>query len=68
VTPTPNRPRKQVVDLERQLAAQQQHNREREAEMARLPAVPAGATPAAEKRYVGLKTLIAGTDAKSGPP
>lgn len=59
--------RKQVADLERQLGAQQ-HNREREAEMARLSPVLAGAMPVAEKPYVGLKTLITGTDSKSGPP
>lgn len=64
---TMGRLRKQVADLERQLAAQQQRNRELEAEVARLSPTPAGATPVAEKPYVGLKTLIAGADEKSGP-
>lgn len=58
--------RKQVADLERQLAAQQQRTRELEAEVARLPPAPADATPVAEKPYVGLKTLIAGTGAEKG--
>jgi len=56
---TMGRLRKQVADLERQLAGQQQRNRELEAEVARLSPAPAGATPVAEKPYVGLKTLIA---------
>lgn len=59
--------RKQVADLERQLAGQQQRSRELEAELARLSPAPAGALPVAEKPYVGLKTLIAGTDGKNGP-
>ena len=63
---TMGRLRKQVADLERQLAAQQQRTRELEVELARLS--PANATPAAEKPYVGLRTLIAGTDAEKGPP
>lgn len=63
---TMGRLRKQLADLERQLAAQQQRNRELEAEVARLAPAPAGATPVAEKPYVGLKTLIAGTDARNG--
>lgn len=65
---TMGRLRKQIADLERQLAAQQQHNRELEAEAARLSPAPAGATPVAEKPYVGLKTLIAGTSADKGSP
>ena len=56
---TMGRLRKQVADLERQLAGQQQRTRELEAELARLSPAPAGATPVAEKPYVGLKTLIA---------
>ena len=60
--------RKQATDLERQLAGQQQSNRELEAEVARLSPAPAGATSAAEKPYVGLKTLIAGTGAEKGSP
>ncbi|MDK9703981.1 MAG: lipopolysaccharide assembly protein LapA domain-containing protein [Sulfuritalea sp.] len=64
---TMGRLRKQVSDLERQLAAQQQRSRELEAEVARLSPAPANATPA-EKPYVGLKTLIAGTGAEKNPP
>ena len=60
--------RKQVTDLERQLAGQQQRNRELEAEVARRSPAPAGAAPVEEKPYVGLKTLIAGTGAEKGPP
>ena len=45
---TLGRLRKQVADLERQFAAQQQRNRELEAEVARLSPAPAGAPPAAE--------------------
>jgi putative membrane protein len=58
--------RKQVTDLERQLTAQQQRSRELEAELARLSPTPAGATPVADKPYVGLKALIAGTGAEKG--
>ena len=60
--------RKQVTDLERQLAAQQQRSRELEAEVARLSPALAGAMPVAEKPYVGLKTLITGTGADKGSP
>ncbi|MCX7165513.1 MAG: lipopolysaccharide assembly protein LapA domain-containing protein [Rhodocyclales bacterium] len=56
--------RKQVADLERQLAGQQQRNRELEAELARLSPAAAGATPVADKPYVGLKTLLTGADAE----
>jgi len=65
---TMGRLRKQVADLERQLAAQQQRIRELEAEVARLSPAPEGATPLAEKPYVGLKTLIAGTGVEKGSP
>jgi uncharacterized integral membrane protein len=65
---TMGRLRKQVTDLERQLAAQQQRNRELEAEVARLSPAPEGAAPLAEKPYVGLKTLIAGTGTEKGSP
>jgi len=65
---TMGRLRKQVADLERQLAAQQQRTRELEAEVARLSPAQADTTPAAEKSYVGLKTLIAGTGADKNPP
>lgn len=58
---TTGRLRKQVAELERQLAAEQQRNRQRDAEVARLPSAPVDAMPAAEKPYVGLKTLITGT-------
>ncbi|MCE9569924.1 MAG: septum formation initiator family protein [Rhodocyclales bacterium] len=61
------RSRKQVADLERQLVGQQQRNRELEAEVARLSPAPAGAAPVAERPYVGLKTLLTGTDAEKGP-
>ncbi|MCK9381435.1 MAG: lipopolysaccharide assembly protein LapA domain-containing protein [Sulfuritalea sp.] len=57
---------KQVTDLERQLGAQQQRNRELEAELARLSPAPADATPVAEKPYVGLKTLLTGTSPEKG--
>lgn len=60
--------RKQVADLERQLAAQQQRNRELEADVARLSPASPNAMPVAEKPYVGLKTLIAGTSAEKGLP
>jgi len=60
--------RKQVADLERQLAAQQQRNRELEAEVARISPAPANTTPVAEKPYVGLKTLIAGADTERKAP
>ena len=59
--------RKQIADLERQLAGQQLRNRELEAELARVSPTPAGAAPVQEKPYVGLKTLITGADAKNGP-
>lgn len=64
---TTGRLRKQVADLERQLAAQQR-SRELEAEVARLSPASAGAAPVAEKPYVGLKTLIAGTGTEKGSP
>jgi len=63
---TLGRLRKQVADLERQLAGQQQRNRALEAELARLSPAPAGAAPVQEKPYVGLKTLIAGAGAEKG--
>lgn len=53
--------RKQVAELERQLAAQQQRNHELAAEATRLSAAPVSPAPVAEKPYVGLKTLITGT-------
>ncbi len=65
---TTGRLRKQVADLERQLAAQQQRNRGLEAEVARLSPASAGTAPVAEKPYVGLKTLIAGTGTEKGSP
>jgi uncharacterized integral membrane protein len=65
---TTGRLHKQVADLERQLAAQQQRSRELEAEVARLSPASAGAAPVAEKPYVGLKTLIAGTGTEKGSP
>lgn len=65
---TMGRLRKQVTDLERRLATQQRRTHELEAEVARLSPSPAGATPVAEKPYVGLKALITGTDAdRVGP-
>ncbi len=60
--------RNQVADLERQLAAQRQRTRELEAEVARLSPAQANTTPAAERPYVGLKTLIAGTGGDKNPP
>ena len=63
---TMGRLRKQIADLERQLNAQQQRNRELDAEVERLS--PADATPVVEKPYVGLKTLIAGAGADKNPP
>lgn len=65
---TMGRLRKQVAELERQLAAQQQRNRELETEVARLSPAPADAIPAAEKPYVGLKTLITGSNSEKGSP
>ena len=65
---TLGRLRKQVADLERQLADQQQRNREVEAELARLSPLPASAAPVAERPYVGLKTLLSGADAERASP
>jgi hypothetical protein len=65
---TTGRLRKQVAELERQLAAEQQRNRELDAAANRESPTAAGATPAAEKPYVGLKTLITGTGAEKGSP
>lgn len=65
---TAGRLRKQVAELERQLAEQQQRNRELAAEATRLSAAPASAVPVAEKPYVGLKALITGANAEKDPP
>lgn len=56
-----------VNELERQLAEEQQRQRDLEAELARLAPETAAAKPAAEKPYVGLRALMTGENAGSAP-
>ena len=51
--------RHQIVDLERELAEQLQHNNDLRAELARL--TPVAAVPEIEEKpYIGLRTILAG--------
>lgn len=66
---TMGRLRNRVVDLERQLAEQQQRTRDLDGELARQSPPAASTVAATEKPYVGLRALLAGADAgKVSPP
>ena len=54
--------RRQVGELERQVAAEQARNAALTGEVARLTPVVAGAEPQQPKPYVGLRTLLTGDD------
>lgn len=59
---TMRRLRNRVAELERQLAEQQQRIRDLDAELARQFPVAASTPQAMEKPYVGLRTLLSGSD------
>jgi len=59
---TSARLRRQVIDLERQVAEQRTRNHDLGVELARLTHVSEAAEPT-EKPYVGLRTLLAGEEA-----
>lgn len=64
---TIGRQRSRIVDLERQLAAQEQVRRNLEAELAQRAALDVTPAPIPEKPYVGLRALLSGTDAAPPP-
>ncbi len=63
-----SRLRRQVADLERELASEQQRNRDYAAEIERLaPPVAAPVEPGESRNYVGLRSLLAGDDGDPPP-
>ncbi|MDO8960041.1 MAG: lipopolysaccharide assembly protein LapA domain-containing protein, partial [Rhodocyclaceae bacterium] len=55
--------RRQIADLERDVAEHQRRNSELAAELARLAPAAGTTEPKPEKPYVGLRALLAGTEA-----